>query len=134
MGLFDWLGTKVERQKMRNEAAAFSRSVELNKTYYSIEECVQSWGNERYVKEWTFTRRSKLTGDPMDGSVSAALAWLRWGPLTDTKPEGLRTFSEGPRELFDPLGDNGQGHREYQKLMKEIGKLAKEASELARRG
>ena len=83
-----------ERSKARHEAAKFARSVRLGHTYYSVETHAGLFGDHKLLHEWVFTTRSWVTGDPMCGSVSAAGAWLRNGPLYETRPGGYQTLDE----------------------------------------
>lgn len=82
----------------RRGAKKFAREVELGRTYYSVEECVQPWGNEFVAMEWVFDHRSFITGSAMSGAVSAEAACLRHGPITEDHPSY--------RDLFDNIDDH----------------------------
>ena len=85
----------------RKEAGRFAASVREGVTYYSTEEAVQPWGNEQVVRAWRF-RWSRSRQAWVHGSVTAAGAWLGWGPLTTSRPSG-RLLSEPSSNLHDPL-------------------------------
>lgn len=77
---------------MRN-AKKFARTVKLNSPYYSIDAAGHS-GNTyaHFVREWVFSRRSRLTGQPMCGHMSAAGVYLYTrGEISETRPPGYTT-------------------------------------------
>jgi hypothetical protein len=65
----------------RREAAKFERICKPGVSYYSIEECVQPWGNEPRAREWVFTK-GRLGGLSC-GASSPAGVWLNYGPLME---------------------------------------------------
>ncbi|MDG9701688.1 hypothetical protein [Streptomyces sp. DH37] len=82
----DVLTTARGRHGAQREAAKFSRSVQLGRTYWAVAEFRLPTGGRKLAVPWTFDRKSRATGDPMCGAVSAAGAWLRCGPLHDSPP------------------------------------------------
>ncbi|MCH6162020.1 hypothetical protein [Streptomyces marispadix] len=67
--------------KARREAARFERNCQEGVPYYSIEECVQPWGNEPRAMKWVF-KRGRLGGLSC-GPHSPAYVWLNYGPLME---------------------------------------------------
>ena len=87
----------------RRDAKRFAKSVQLGKTYYTVEECAQPWGNEPKWHPWVFTNRQAITGAPMCGSMNAEGLVTRYGPVYDTQPKKIRgLFERGPEHRPDP--------------------------------
>lgn len=98
-------------ERTRRGAKKFAAEAELNKTYYVIEECVQPWGNEPKWNDYTFTKKSLITGHPMCGSMSAERLVLLHGPVYDYQPQqGMTGISETPKQLFEPFGGGKAAH------------------------
>jgi hypothetical protein len=77
------------------EAKRFAESVKPGRTYYSIEEVHLGYpGPSQLLKEWKFTGPSRRTGQPMCEHMTAAYAWLSYGPIYADRPRGLKTFKE----------------------------------------
>ncbi|MBB1252910.1 hypothetical protein H3146_05950 [Streptomyces sp. OF3] len=97
-----YLSDRLTGMRARREATRFEKTVRVGETYYSVEECQQPWGNELKVREWTFARKSRLTGQPMCGHMSAAGAWLNYGPLLASPPAHLKRLFETDGPLSEP--------------------------------
>jgi len=104
----------------RNRSAArkFAREVDTDRTYYTVAECEQPWGNELMYRAWEF-KPSRLWG-ATSGHLSAEGVVLGFGPITDVEPRGIRDMFAPPQRLFDPNADNGRGLRAYEKARKEV--------------
>lgn len=96
MGLLDivdgMLATTLTRRQAMNEARAFARSCREGVPYFSIEECVQPWGNEPRAQEWVF-RRERFLGLRC-GPHDPAYVWLNYGPLLDDPGPVIRPLFE----------------------------------------
>jgi hypothetical protein len=91
--------------KTQREAKKFSDSVVPGRTYYSIEENHAGYpAPNQLLKEWVFTKRSRLTGQPMCGHLTAAGVYLTAGPISDTRPPKLMTFKEWSK--YEVAGPN----------------------------
>jgi len=88
------------RRRARKEAAEFALKVKPGVTYYSIVDNHAKYPGapEQLLMEWRFTPRGRWIGqEARCGSVTAAGAWLGYGPLYETRPRGLMTFAESNR-------------------------------------
>ncbi|NUP49180.1 MAG: hypothetical protein HOW97_18015 [Catenulispora sp.] len=114
MGFFSVLNKAVDavdntvtnarvRHGAQSEASKFAASVRPGHTYYSVVICHTPWGDERALMEFRFDRRGR------DGHMTAAGAWLSYGPLHDRRPGGgLMTFREmhNKRRQFPPNAED----------------------------
>lgn len=99
MGIVDKLGwaiaeATVSRQAQR-EADVFARSVRKGHSYWTIHTHHQPEGTIRLLREWVFTDRAPITGNPMtaDGMTAGHL-WLNHGPVHAQRPAGIATLAE----------------------------------------
>jgi len=71
------------------KAKKFARSVKLNTPYYSVDTAGHSGGSyAHFVREWVFSK-SRLTGQPKCGHMSAAAVYLyTGGEISETRPPG----------------------------------------------
>jgi len=84
--------------RAKKEAAAFAASVEPGHTYYSVVDCNWPWGKGRLLMEWTASKKkSWIHGQHMFEHLTAAGAWLSYGPIHAKRPGGLLTFAEHRR-------------------------------------
>jgi len=114
----DVLTTARARHGAQREAAKFSRSVQLGRIYYSVETFRLPTGDRKLAVPWVFTRRSRATGDPMCGAVSAAGAWLRHGPLTEKpKHQTLADYLAGDIDADEP---DRKRRRRHDKALKAL--------------
>ncbi|URN11340.1 hypothetical protein LUW77_03355 [Streptomyces radiopugnans] len=111
----DALTTARGRHGAQREAAKFSRTAQPGRTYWSVEEFRLPTGTRKLAVPWKFDRRSRLTGDPMCGAVSAAGAWLRHGPLHSSPP--CQTLAEYLAEADTP---DPKLRRQHDKALKAL--------------
>lgn len=101
-----------KRTFLRN-AKKFSNSVQLGKAYYSIEEQMANpHTGQSVLREWIFTRKSRLSGQPMCGHMTATAVYMYCGgEISDKRCAGLKTAQEWselnnssmiPLEGYDP--------------------------------
>lgn len=87
-------------RRAQKEAAKFEADVKPGHTYYSI---VNNHGRypgapRQLLMEWKFTGRGRWLGqNPRCGHLTAAGAWLSYGPIHEHKPGGLLTIGEYTR-------------------------------------
>jgi hypothetical protein len=95
------------------DAKKFAREARLNTTYYTINEHATNLGSyedKRTYSAHTFTRHAPITRNPMtDGGTSAEGLCLRYGPVYDTPPTGLRNLAGPAPQVAGPLGGNYEG-------------------------
>ncbi len=77
----------------RGDAKKFLRDLIPGRTYYTITECAQPWGNEHVVREWVF-KETRMFG-PKSGHMTAAAVLSNYGPIYDTRPAGRGLFDTG---------------------------------------
>lgn len=88
------------KRRAQKDADAFEAKVKPGHTYYSIVD-----NNAKYpgaptqlLMEWKFSGRGRWIGQaPRCGHMTAASAWLGYGPLHEHKPGGLLTIGEWSR-------------------------------------
>jgi len=101
MGLLNRLDTAaltaLTGHREQKEARRFAATVQPGHTYYSVVDCHWPWGKGRLLMEWTFGKRSRLTGQPMCGHLTPAGLWLSYGPIHEKRPGGLQTLAEYER-------------------------------------
>lgn len=79
----------------QREAKKFADSVKPGRTYWSVVTCHTYLGKTKHLQEWQFgPKRHPITGAYMSGHLSAAGAWLSYGPIHAHRPAGLRTLQE----------------------------------------
>jgi hypothetical protein len=97
----------------RGDAKKFAKQARRNTTYYTINEHATNLGayeDARTYSEHIFTRHAPITGNLMtDGGTSAEGLCLRFGPVYDTPPKGLRNLDGPAPQVRAPLGDNYEG-------------------------
>lgn len=93
----------VARRNAQKEAAEFAATVKPGHTYYSIvnNHAKYPGAPAQILMEWTFSKPGRWIGqEARCGSVTAAGAWLGYGPLHERRPvsrrrgEELMTFQE----------------------------------------
>lgn len=88
----------VARRNAQKEAAAFAATVKPGHTYYSVVDLNAKYPGapRRALMEWTFSKPGRWIGqESRCGHMTAAGAWLGYGPLHERKPGGgLMTFQE----------------------------------------
>lgn len=94
MGLLNMIEGVICDARVAAEARKFAAKVRVGDVWYSKEEYQQSWGNDVRLKEHHFTKKCKLTGQPMCGHRTAAAVWLAHGPLYLHRPAGYQTEDE----------------------------------------
>lgn len=88
-------------RRARKEAEQFGLTVKAGVTYYSV---VNNRSRvpgvpSQFLMEWVFTPRGKWLGqDARCGHMTAAGAWLGYGPLHEHRPGGLMTHREFSRK------------------------------------
>ena len=95
------------RRNAQKEAADFAASVEPGRTYYSVVDLNAKYPGapKRALMEWVFSRPGRWIGqEARCGHMTAAGAWLGYGPIHERKPGGLMTFAELRRRpgIFGP--------------------------------
>lgn len=87
----------------RRDAMRFESSVVVGRTYYSIDDCKQPWGDEQMVRTWKFRKTRLGALKHVDSNMSPASVWLQFGPLFERDPGShLRRLFEEARDLFTP--------------------------------
>lgn len=83
-------------RRAHKKAAEFQDTVKSRHTYYSVVSLHLGYpGPKRALMEWTFSTPGRWIGqEPRCGHLTAAGAWLGYGPLFERKPGGLMTFRE----------------------------------------
>jgi hypothetical protein len=101
MSIFDALGnatsTAYHGHKAQKEAARFAASVRPGHTYYSVATIHGGHPGlpDQVLLEWRFSKPGRWIGQgAKDGHLTAAGAWLGYGPLHATRPPGLMTHKE----------------------------------------
>lgn len=87
----------------RREAAKFERICKPGVPYFSIEECVQPWGNEPRARRWEF-KRGRL-GALSCGPHSPAYVWLNYGPLMENPGPHIEELLAPSRNAHPPTAD-----------------------------
>lgn len=88
-------------RRARKEAEQFGLTVKPGVTYWSVVDNRASWPGApaQFLMEWVFTPRGKWLGqDARCGHLTAAGAWLGYGPLHEHRPPGLMTHAEFSRQ------------------------------------
>jgi hypothetical protein len=89
------------------EAKKFAKQARRGVTYYTINKHARNLGayeDSRTYSEHVFTRHAPLTGNLMtDGGTSAEGLCLRFGPVYDTPPKGLRNLDGPAPQVAGPL-------------------------------
>ncbi|MFI0900530.1 hypothetical protein [Streptomyces sp. NPDC020983] len=101
------------RRNAHKEAAQFALKVKPGHTYYSIVEnhARHPGAPARLLMEWRFSRPGRWIGqEARCGHLTAAGAWLGYGPLHEDRPAGLLTFAEAGRRA-------GVGAPEFQLML-----------------
>jgi hypothetical protein len=83
--------------RARREAREFAASVKPGHTYYSVldNHATYPGAPKQLLMEWKFTAPGRWIGqEARCGHLTAAGAWLGYGPLLANRPRGLMT----PRE------------------------------------
>jgi hypothetical protein len=80
----------------------FLRDLRANpsRIFYSVVECVQPWGNEPAYRVWKFEPSRLWVG--RSGHMSAEYVLANYGPLTDTRPAGMKPLFDIDGELHTP--------------------------------
>lgn len=90
-----------------SDAKKFARQVEFGKTYYFVYNVANNlapYEDQHLYSEAVFTRRAPLTGNPMtDGGTSAEGLCLRYGPIYDAPPQGIRNVAAPAPQVAGPL-------------------------------
>jgi hypothetical protein len=87
----------VARRNAQKEAATFAATVKPGHTYYSVVDLNAKYPGapKRALMEWTFSRPGRWIGqEARCDHMTAAGAWLGYGPIHERKPGGLMTFQE----------------------------------------
>ncbi|MFM9589866.1 hypothetical protein ACKI1J_14915 [Streptomyces scabiei] len=96
-----------------SEAKKFAKHAQLGKTYYVIYDMATNlapYEDAKTYSEFTFTRRAPFTGNLMtDGGTSAEGLCLRYGPVYDAPPQGLRNIAGPAPQVAGPLGGDYEG-------------------------
>lgn len=95
-------------RRARKDAEQFGLTVKAGVTYYSVVDNHSRVPGmpSRFLMEWVFTPRGKwLWQDARHGHLTAAGAWLNYGPLHEHRPHGLMTHAEfsGQPDLSEAL-------------------------------
>lgn len=80
----------------RKEATAWADTVQLHRTYYTVvtHRHPSGSGTHQLVHEHIAKSRSRITGQPLFGHMSASELWLGHGPVHTERPPGLQTLRE----------------------------------------
>lgn len=114
MGFASYVGDRFARQRTRREARRFQQECVPNHTYYSIEFCVQPWGDEEKLLTWEF--RQNRRGDLKCGHLTPAGAWLQNGPLYKDNPKPHLN------RIFERDGDY-QSELNFKKALQALGRI-----------
>ncbi|TVL89772.1 hypothetical protein [Streptomyces sp. SAJ15] len=105
--------TAYERTKAGKKN--FLRDLVPGKTYYSITELVQPWGNEPAYETWVFKKSRLWVG--VCGHMSAEAVLANYGPLYDTQPVGMRGVNDRSGAGYNPHDNNGRGYEMHQRAL-----------------
>jgi hypothetical protein len=101
LSIFDVIGqvtaTAYHGHKAQKEAARFEANVKPGHTYYSIviNRSPRGTSPSHFLLEWKFSKPGRWIGQPPKcGHLSAAGAWLGFGPLYEVRPKGILTWQE----------------------------------------
>lgn len=120
MGFLNALGKAVDlvdnavtdartRHGANADADRFADTVQLHKTYYTVVVHQLPWGGQhKLIHEHIAKGRSRITGEPMFGHMSASQLWLTHGPVFAERPSSLQTLREYS-DKRDP-GPDIRGH------------------------
>lgn len=115
-----------------NEAKRFARQARLNTPYYIVYDVAQNaapYEDAHLYSEIIFTRRAPLTGNPMtDGGTSAEGLCLRFGPVHEKPPAGMRNVSTPGPQVAGPVDP----HMIHTLDEAEIASLEKQATDAER--
>lgn len=87
----------VARHNARAEAARFAAGVQPGHTYYSVvnNHARHPGVPRQLLLEWVFSAPGRWIGqEARHGHLTAAGAWLGYGPLHENRPGGLMTHAE----------------------------------------
>jgi len=96
-----------------SEAKKFAKQVEFGRTYYFVYKVANNlapYEDQHLYSEAVFTRRAPLTGNPMtDGGTSAEGLCLRYGPIYDAPPRGMRNVAAPAPQVAGPVPNGYKG-------------------------
>ncbi|MFF0166786.1 hypothetical protein [Streptomyces prasinus] len=103
-----------------SKAKKFAKEARLNVPYYVVYDIAQNrapYEDAQLYSEFTFTRRAPLTGNPMtDGGTSAEGLCLRFGPVYDQPPAGMRNVAGPGPQVGAPLGEDHSAYLDEAEL------------------
>ncbi|WP_055693412.1 hypothetical protein [Streptomyces prasinopilosus] len=103
-----------------SQAKKFAKEARLNKPYYVVYDIAQNrapYEDAQLYSEFTFTRRAPFTGNPMtDGGTSAEGLCLRYGPVYDKPPAGMRNVAGPGPQVGAPLGEDHSAYLDEAEL------------------
>jgi len=103
----------VNKRAFLREARKFSNSVQLGKTYYSLDHQMPNpCTGQQVLREWVFTKKNFITQQPMCGHMTAVAVYMYCaGRVSNKRPAGYKTAEEWsklnnsskiPTEGYDP--------------------------------
>ncbi|MDH6448210.1 hypothetical protein M2155_000618 [Streptomyces sp. SAI-119] len=98
----------MSRTWQRNQAKQFAKQVELGRPYYVVYDMATNlapYEDSKTYSEYVFDSRSRLTGLPMTGHMSAVAFCQNYGPVHEAPPRGMRNIADEPRQYAGPLGN-----------------------------
>lgn len=99
---FDYVApTTRAKRSARKDAERFALTVKPGVTYYSVVDNHARYPGApaRLLVEWVFTGRGRWIGqEARCGHMTAAGAWLGYGPLHESRPAGIMTRAEFSRQ------------------------------------
>lgn len=105
--------TVYERTKAGKKK--FLKDLVPGRTYYTVAEATQPWGNEPMYTEWVF-KTSRLWGF-VSGHLSAEGVLASFGPIYDARPTGMRGVFDTPGAGYNPHDNNGRGYEMHQRAI-----------------
>lgn len=104
----------------RRGAKKFARECVEGRTYYTVHESVQPWGNELVYREWIFKKERFLGVKSLRCGHMGPLGVIAgYGPISDEKPVGPKPLFGKPDVLYNPLQPNGDSWDEYEQMMRQ---------------
>jgi hypothetical protein len=103
----------MPRSWQPSQAKQFAKQVELGRPYYVVYDMATNlapYEDSKTYSEYIFDSRSRITGHPMTGHMSAVAFCQNYGPVYDAPPRGLRNIADEPRQVGAPLGNDYRGY------------------------
>lgn len=114
-----------------SQAKKFAREARMNTPYYVVYDIDQKrapYEDAKLYSEFVFTERAPFTGNPMtSGGTSAEGLCLRYGPVYDQPPAGMRNVAGPGPQVGAPLGEDHSAYLDEAEI-RGMEKLARQTS------